>query len=134
MSIATDGLMGLCKLADIHHRINRANEHDTHQVSTWLETERARSATSQISSDDRQMKLALLRGEDEDKVVEKSFESLRAELDTLGGELAKAEDEEEQARRVSADFRRMRLLLILATALDRPTRRPFSARGSRRTD
>lgn len=92
--------MGLCKLADIHHRINRANDHDNHQVSTWLHNEQTRSAQSQASIESRRDKLRYLQGEDEHKVIEKSFAGLKTELGALGRELARAEEEEEQARRV----------------------------------
>lgn len=101
LSLIADGLMGLCKLADIHHRINRANDHDTHQVATWLQNEQTRGAQSQASLEARKSKLQFLKGEDEHKVIEKSFAGLRSELGALGQELARAEEEEEQARRVS---------------------------------
>ncbi len=94
--------MGLCKLADIQHRINRAAEHDDHQVSCWLDTERARSANSETSLAQRQQRIKFLKGEDEQRVVEASFGGLQSELGVLTEELSRAEAEEEQARKVSS--------------------------------
>ena len=96
--------MGLCKLADIQHRINRAAEHDNHQVSCWLDVERARSAESERSLVERQKRLSLLGGLDEQRVVDASFRGLQTELGSLTAELKRAAEEEEQARRVRSIF------------------------------
>ncbi len=97
---SADGLVDLCKLADLHHRVNRAAEHDSAQVSTWLSNERARGESSERSLVDRQQRLACLRGEDEHRAVEAAVGGLKVELGVLGEELQRAEDEEEQARKV----------------------------------
>jgi hypothetical protein len=99
--LRVDGLVGLCKLADIHHRINRAAEHDCHQVASWLENEQTRGSTSQRSLEERQGKLKLLSERDQQSTLEVSFGGLKTELGVLNDALVRAEEEEELAKKVT---------------------------------
>ena len=95
-----DGLVNLCKLADINHRINRACEHDTHQVSQWVENEQTRRDGHSSSLEQRRVRLQQLRGDDERGVIQQGVVKLKAEIAVLGKALTAAEREEEEARRV----------------------------------
>ena len=93
--------MNLCKLADIHHRINRACEHDTHQVAQWVQNEQTRREEHSSSLEQRRARLQVLRGEDEQGVIQHAVVKLKAEVGVLTKQLSQAEKEEEEARRVS---------------------------------
>ena len=58
-------MVGLCKLADINHRINRARDHDEQQVAAWIENEVQRKAASEANQLLRTHKLQQLNGEGE---------------------------------------------------------------------
>ena len=93
--------MNLCKLADINHRINRACEHDTHQVAQWVENEQTRRSEYVTSLAQRQDRLVVLRGEDEGGMIQQAVGKLKSEISVLSKQLSQAEKEEEEARRVS---------------------------------
>eukprot|EP00601_Ochromonadales_sp_CCMP2298_P001654 CAMPEP_0173182126 /NCGR_PEP_ID=MMETSP1141-20130122/7662_1 /TAXON_ID=483371 /ORGANISM="non described non described, Strain CCMP2298" /LENGTH=271 /DNA_ID=CAMNT_0014105181 /DNA_START=156 /DNA_END=967 /DNA_ORIENTATION=+ len=57
-----DGVVGLCKLADAQHRVNRADQHDDHQLAQWIENESARQKSSGLALAKREERLLVLRG------------------------------------------------------------------------
>lgn len=100
----TDGLVNMCKLADIAHRINRADEHDTQQVAHWIESEKGRREGNLQSLAQREQRLQVLRGEDEGKLMEQSVGKLKSEIGVLNGRLAQAVMEEDEARKVTCEL------------------------------
>ena len=84
----------------MHHRINRACDHDTQQVAHWIETEQARFQDCSASLVRRQERLQFLRGEDEGRLIEQSVGKLKGEIDVLNQRLISAAEEEEAARKV----------------------------------
>jgi hypothetical protein len=96
----TDGLVNLCKLADITHRINRAEEHDSHQVAHWIEHEVSRRDENTSSLTLRQERLQFLRGEDSGQLLEQSVGKLKTQINVLNDRLALAVGEEDEARKV----------------------------------
>ena len=107
-------MVNLCKLADISHRINRAEEHDSHQVAHWIESETARRDENQSILAQRQEKLEYLRGEDEGQLLEQSVGKLKSEVTVLTASLMQAEREEEEARkeRTMSDRSRVRTMVL----------------------
>lgn len=99
--LSLDGLVNLCKLADVHHRINRACDHDTQQVAHWIETGQAREQEYAASLQRRQERLCYLRGEDEGRLIEQSVGKLKNEINVLNQKLIEAAEEEEAARKVN---------------------------------
>ena len=91
----------MCKLADLHHRIVRADEHDTHQIAQWIENEKHRREDSLLKMQLRSEKLQVLRDEDEGKVVQTSLSYLRSGIEGLYEDFTRAEKEEEEARKVT---------------------------------
>lgn len=95
-----DAIIDLCKLADVNHRIYRANEHDSYQLELWIESENKRLADTELYSVERNQKMKLLKGEDENKVFNSCIVKIKDELNILNEKLISAEDEEEKARKV----------------------------------
>ena len=95
-----DGIVNLCKLADINHRIFRANVHDNQQITQWIENELIRKDNTAQNIELRNQKLQYLRGNDENKFIENSVGFLKSEIEVLYNHFTQAEDEEEKARKV----------------------------------
>lgn len=95
-----DGIVNLCKLADINHRILRANVHDNQQITQWIANEQTRKESTTQSIELRNQKLQYLRGNDENKFIEQSVGFLKSEIEVLYNQFTQAEDEEEKARKV----------------------------------
>ena len=56
-----DGILGVCKLADIHHRLSRAVVHDNAQISQWSTFEQQRLLTSESNILKREQQYLLLK-------------------------------------------------------------------------
>jgi hypothetical protein len=114
-------IQGLCKLADSHHRIKRALDHDGPQLQSWMELETERRARAIEAIEIRKSVLSMLReNDDEDNadttalttgsemqlVAEPSLyrtcmAQLKDELEKSDERVRLAEEEEEYHRKVS---------------------------------
>jgi hypothetical protein len=92
--------VNLCKLADITHRINRAEEHDSQQVAHWIAHEVSRRDENASSLTRREERLQFLRGEDSGQLLEQSVGKLKSQINVLNDRLALAVGEEDEARKV----------------------------------
>lgn len=115
--VLVDGLVNLCKLADVNHRINRACDHDSQQVAHWIATERSRGEEYSASLLARQERLQFLRGEDEGRLIESSVGKLKEEINVLNQRLIEAAEEEEAARKVLLQFVIIFLLNVLVSVV-----------------
>ena len=57
----SDGVLGVCRLADVHHRLSRAISHDDEQISQWLTHEKERILSCEMSITNRQEQLLKLQ-------------------------------------------------------------------------
>eukprot|EP01038_Epipyxis_sp_PR26KG_P010232 gene10232-13764_t len=94
-----DGIIDICKLADISHRINRASDHDSEQISNWLQNEKVRKVKNEASLSDRQHRLNLLAGTDEESTIDTCFDLLNTECVNLNWKFTVALSEEDEARK-----------------------------------
>ena len=133
-SIARGPLMGLSRLADVHHRLSRAMNHDGAQVQQWLTKEQKRETNSAEMIRDRTLHLDELGGMKDmnrdgsaassssssaDEVVsmshgmgasgiDETINRLKSEMNQRTKQLMKAEEEEERARKVYENAVRQR--------------------------
>jgi hypothetical protein len=112
LSIYLDGMVNLCKLADIGHRINRANEHDSHQVAHWIDVEQQRHKDTSAQLQARQHRIACLNGSDSRSLLDDSVKKLSAEVSVLTNVLTAAEEEEEAARKVRTSYSSLMLVFM----------------------
>ena len=109
----SDGLLGLCKLADVHHRLSRALTHDDAQISQWLAFEQDRVTASRTHVAEKEEHfLSLTNGyfptESSDaspsprpsEGLGDSMSKLQREMTNRSQRLLEAEDEEDRAREV----------------------------------
>jgi hypothetical protein len=54
-----DGFLGICKVADVHHRLSRAIEHDGEQIERWMIFENNRWKSSELNIMNKEKKLDL---------------------------------------------------------------------------
>ena len=119
-------LMGLSRLADVHHRLSRAMNHDSVQVQQWLTKEQKRESNSAEMIRDRTLHLEELNGtvdqnrdgrtDDNESSsssavvstshgvgasgMDETINRLKREMIQRSKQLMKAEEEEERARKL----------------------------------
>jgi hypothetical protein len=126
LSILSDGLLGLCKLADVHHRLSRALTHDDAQIAQWLafEQDRITACRAHVAEKEEHF-LSLTNGyfptvlsgpcHRPSEGLEESMGKLQREMTMRSQRLLEAEDEEDKAREVSISvFAIVVILLIYA--------------------
>ena len=96
----TDSIIGLCQLADVNHRLNRASDHDTRLMRNSLDTEAHRVEECKLSLIDRQSRVHDLQDSSEQGVVESCLSAVKGELRSREEALDQAETEEDNARKV----------------------------------
>lgn len=98
--VRADSTLGLCKLADINHRMNRAVAHDKQQVATWIENEMQRLSASEETLSTHRNKISQLDAHQESTLLGRGLAQLGGHADVLRDRVALAEREEEEARKV----------------------------------
>ena len=123
-SILLDGLLGLCKLADVHHRLSRALTHDDAQIAQWLafEQDRITACRAHVAEKEEHF-LSLTNGHFPTELsdpshrpsegLEESMGKLQREMTMRSQRLLEAEDEEDKAREVSVSVFAIVVILLI---------------------
>lgn len=104
-------MLGLCKLADVHHRLSRALTHDDAQIAQWLafEQDRITACRAHVAQKEEHF-LSLTNGYFPTELsdpsrrpsegLDESMGKLQREMTMRSQRLLEAEDEEDRAREV----------------------------------
>ena len=113
--VLTDGILGVCRLADVHHRLSRALVHDDLQVSQWATYEKSREENCGTSAAEKSEQFKSLtdgfcplgpkdsEGRPLGSLVE-SMGKLQRETSSRAQKLLDAENAEDKAREVSLNY------------------------------